>query len=52
MKVLYIRIDREIHSQAKRLAAFKYTSLENWVRQAVAEKIEREKSFLKDNKIP
>ena len=51
-KVLYVRVPRDIHKEVKQMAAFKYISLEKWIMQAVVEKLEREKKYLLNNKIP
>lgn len=51
-KAFYVRIDKETHSEVKRLAAFKYTTIENWIRQAITEKLLKEKGYLKDKIIP
>lgn len=51
-KVVFVRVDQKTHHEIKRLALFKYLSMEDWAVQALIEKLERDKSYMKDNEIP
>lgn len=51
-KALYVRLDKEIHGEIKAIAAFKYMSMEMWVKQALIEKLMKDKSYLINNEIP
>ena len=51
-KTVYVRVDKDTHHEIKRLALFKYISMGDWAVQALLEKLEREKSYMKENKIP
>lgn len=52
VKGLYIRIDSGIHRDIKKLALFKYTSMEKWITEAIVAKLLQEKSYLLKNEIP
>ena len=46
-KVIYVRVPEIVHKEIKWLAEFKYCTINQWVLQAIVEKAEREKSYLK-----
>ena len=52
IKGLYLRIDSKLHLDIKKLALFKYTSMEKWITEAIIAKLDLEKSYLENNEIP
>jgi hypothetical protein len=51
-KSLYIKINKVLHSEIKRLAAFKYITMETFFLRTLEEKLEKERKNFKDNQIP
>lgn len=51
-QVMHIRLPEIIHEDLKNLASFKHCSMNQWILQAVIEKIEREQRYFLNNEIP
>lgn len=48
MKALYIRTTIELHAEIKAIAAYQHKKLEQWITEALIEKLNRDKSVLKE----
>lgn len=51
-KALYVRVSKEMHGEIKRLAAFKYVTMEEWIRAVLFERLVQEKNYFTNNEIP
>lgn len=51
-KSLYIRVSKEMHSEIKRLAAYRYMTMEHWITMVLQEKLITEKGYFVNNEIP